>query len=71
MQIRFSVLITKEANLYVAKCVENSVASQGPTIEEAKANLKEALELYYEDEPCEDYTSFGETLLTSLEVTLP
>ncbi|WP_083789265.1 type II toxin-antitoxin system HicB family antitoxin [Caldicellulosiruptor kronotskyensis] len=34
----------------MAKCIENSVASQGKTIEEAIANLKEAIELYYEGE---------------------
>lgn len=42
----FTVVVSKEDNWYIAKCVENSVASQGKTIEEAIANLKEALELY-------------------------
>jgi len=32
----------------VAHCVELGVVSQGKTIEEAKANLKEAVELYLE-----------------------
>ena len=36
---RFNVIVQKEENWYVAKCVDNSVASQGKTIEEA-------LELY-------------------------
>jgi len=45
---RFNVIVQKEADWYVAKCVDNSVASQGKTIEEALGNLKEALELYYE-----------------------
>jgi hypothetical protein len=30
----------------------NSIASQGKTIDEAIANLKEAISLYYEDEMC-------------------
>jgi predicted RNase H-like HicB family nuclease len=37
----------KEGDFYVAKCIDNNVASQGRTMDEAIANLKEALELYY------------------------
>jgi len=43
---RFNVIVQKDDTWYVAKCVDNSVASQGKTIEEALDNLKEALELY-------------------------
>ena len=39
-------MIQKEEEWYVAKCLDNNVASQGKTIEEALKNLKEALELY-------------------------
>lgn len=42
-------LIEKEDNLYSAICLELNVASQGETIEEAKKNLQEAVELYLED----------------------
>jgi len=35
----------------VAHSLELGVASQGKTIEEAQANLKEAIELYLEDQP--------------------
>ena len=35
----------------MARCVEVPVVSQGPTVDEALANLTEALELYFEDEP--------------------
>ena len=41
-------LIEKEGNLYSALCLELDVASQGETIQEAKQNLKEAVELYLE-----------------------
>jgi predicted RNase H-like HicB family nuclease len=34
----------------VATCLENNIASQGRTIDEAMENLKEAITLYYEDE---------------------
>ena len=47
---RFNVAIQKDESWYVAKCIDNSVASQGKTIEEALDNLKEALKLYYEDD---------------------
>lgn len=47
-QGRFTAAINKEENWYVAHCVELEVVSQGKTIEEAQANLKEAVELYLE-----------------------
>ena len=45
-----SALVWKEDALYVAKSLEVEVASQGKTKVEALANLKEALELYFEKE---------------------
>ena len=48
MNYRFSALITKEADLYVARCPELSVTSQGTDVESARANLREAIELYLE-----------------------
>jgi predicted RNase H-like HicB family nuclease len=47
---RFNVIVQKDENWYVAKCIDNAVASQGKTVEESLDNLKEALELYYEEE---------------------
>jgi predicted RNase H-like HicB family nuclease len=41
-------VISKEERWYVGHCVELGVVSQGKTIEEARANLKEAVELYIE-----------------------
>jgi predicted RNase H-like HicB family nuclease len=38
----------------MARCVEVPVVSQGPTVDGALANLTEALELYFEDEPAPD-----------------
>ncbi len=44
-------IITKEKeDLFCAWSPEIEIASQGRTIEEAKNNLKEAIELYMEDE---------------------
>ena len=47
----FTAIISKEENLYVAKCPEIGTVSQGHTIEEALENLKEATELYLEEFP--------------------
>lgn len=44
----YTAILEKEGNLYVALCPELDVASQGPSIEEATANLKEAVELFLE-----------------------
>jgi len=65
---RFNVIVQKDDTWYVAKCIDNSVASQGKTIEEALDNLKEALELYYEDES--PYYLPAPALLTSMEVAV-
>ena len=49
--MRFTAAVTREPPWYVARCLEVEVASQGETVEEALANLKEALELYFEGQP--------------------
>lgn len=67
MKVKYNVIIQKEENWYVAKCIENSVASQGKTIEESLKNLKEAIELYYEtEEPVQP----KEVLITTVEVAV-
>lgn len=43
-----TALIEKEGDGYVSLCPELDIASQGGTIEEAKSNLQEALELFFE-----------------------
>ena len=48
--LEFSAVVWREEKLYVALCPELDVGSQGKSVEEALANLKEALELYLEDE---------------------
>ena len=46
MKLKDNIVIIKEKEWYVAKYLDNSIASQGKTIEEALENLKGALELY-------------------------
>ncbi len=45
---RFTVIMEREDNGYVSLCPELDIASQGDTIEQAKANLIEAVELFLE-----------------------
>lgn len=47
----FAAVVHKEKDLYVAECPEVGTVSQGHTLEEAVANLKEATELYLEEFP--------------------
>src|SRR2546425_4013493 len=44
----YTAVVEKEGKLYAALCPELDVASQGTTIEEATANLKEAVWLVLE-----------------------
>ena len=62
----FSAVLHKEGDLYVAECPEVGTVSQGYTIEEAVANLKEATELYLEEFPLSDVSR---PLLTTFEAT--
>lgn len=63
----FTAVIYKEDDLYVAECPEVGTASQGHTVEEALANLKEATELYLEEFPPPSTTP---PLLTTFEATV-
>ena len=67
MNVRtFTAVIHREDDLYVATCPELGTVSQGATIEDALANLKEATELYLEEFPLPDV---GRPLLTTFEAT--
>ncbi len=48
MNRQLTAIIEKEDGGYVALCPEVDVASQGATVDEARNNLKEALELFFE-----------------------
>ena len=49
MERTFTASVSREGNWFVAQCVEVDVASQGESEEQALANLREALELYFEE----------------------
>ena len=66
-QRTFSAILQREANLWVAECPEVGTVSQGHTIDEAMANLKEATELYLEEFPP---SHVGWPLLTTFEAAV-
>ena len=68
MSIKCTVIIQKEEDWYVATDIFSGVASQGKTIDEATANLKEALSLYYEDNKPEE--TITEVYVTTMEVAI-
>jgi len=52
--MKFTVAVTHEETWYVARCLDVDVVSQGETVDEAVANLEEALGLYFEGEDLPD-----------------
>jgi predicted RNase H-like HicB family nuclease len=57
-------IIYREGKYYVAQCLNVDVSSFGNSIEEARNNLKEALELYFEDEiGKKEYIKIDEVIL--------
>ena len=48
MNIQLTAIIEREGDGYVALCPELDIASQGDSVSEARDNLKEALELFFE-----------------------
>ena len=52
----YTAIIERDGDVYVALCPELDIASQGTTIEDAKANLKGAIELFLE---CADPDEIG------------
>jgi predicted RNase H-like HicB family nuclease len=53
--MRFTAAVTHEPPWYVARCLEVEVTSQGESVEAALGSLREALELYFEDQPFPDH----------------
>ncbi len=61
-------VVWKEDKWYVAKALEIEVASQGRTEKESLTNLKEALELYFEDQHDVDLNNIRNPRLQSLTI---
>jgi predicted RNase H-like HicB family nuclease len=71
-QHRFTALIEREGDGYVALCPELDIASQGHTVDEARANLIEALELFLETAPADEVAErlHSEVYVTQLEIAI-
>lgn len=67
---RLTAIIEREGDGYVALCPEIDVASQGVSVEEARRNLTEAIELFFETADPSEIESrlHTEVFVTQLEV---
>jgi len=72
MNRHLTAIIEREGNGYVSFCPEVDVASQGDTVQEASANLREAVELFLETASPEEISSrlHEEVYITRLEVAV-
>ena len=72
MQRSFTAIVEREGSGYVSLCPELDIASQGDTIEAARANLREALELFFESAAPEEIQTrlHQEVYVTHLEVAV-
>jgi predicted RNase H-like HicB family nuclease len=72
MNFRGTIIIKQEEEWFVATCLENNIASQGKTMDEAIVNLKEAIALYYEDETKEELnlTQNDQIYITTFEMAI-
>ena len=67
-KLTFSTIVWIEDGMYVAWCPDVDVASQGKSVENALNNLKEAIELYLEDEDAIIPKERPTTILTTVSV---
>lgn len=69
---QLTAIIEREDNAYVALCPELDIASQGNTVESARTNLIEALELFFESaDPTEVARRLhSEVFITRVEVAI-
>ncbi len=72
MTRRLTAIIQREGDGYVALCPELDIASQGESIESARENLREALELFFECASQEEIQQRlgDEVFITQLEIAV-
>ncbi len=68
--MKLTAIIEREGDGYVSLCPELDIASQGGSVEEARDNLREALELFLEAASLEEVKQrlHGEIFVTQVEV---
>ena len=64
----FTAAITRDGDLFVARCLEVEIVSQGSSVDAARNNLREALKLYIEDHP--QPPRIEPAIVTSIELNL-
>lgn len=72
MTRNLTAIIERDGNAYVALCPEFDIASQGESIEAARENLREALELFFECASPEEVERrrLSEVYVTQVEVSV-
>jgi predicted RNase H-like HicB family nuclease len=70
--MNLTAIIEREGDGYVSLCPELDIASQGDTVDQARTNLKEALELFFETASPEEIQArlHGEVYVTQVEVAI-
>ena len=69
---KLTAIIEREGDGFVALCPEVDVASQGSSVDEARRNLQEALELFFETASPEEIRErlHNEVYVTQVEISL-
>lgn len=72
MNKRMTAIIEREGSGYVSFCPELDIASQGDTVQEARENLRKALELFFETASAEEIQQrlHDEIYITRLEIAI-
>jgi len=72
MNKKLTAIIEREGNSYVSLCPELDIASQGNTVDEARNNLQEALELFFETASANEIKDrlHDEIYITQVEVAV-
>ena len=72
MNKKLTAIIEREGDGFVSLCPELDIASQGQTVDEARNNLKEALELFFETASSEEISErlHEEVYITHVEVAV-
>ena len=67
--LHLTAVVTQEGDWYVARCLEIDAVSQGESVEQALANLRDVVEVYVEEEGLPPVPTHP--LVTSIDVPIP
>ncbi len=69
--LHLTAVVTREGEWYVARCLEIEAVSQGETVEQALANLRDVVEVYLEEDGALPFPAPVPPLVTSIDVPIP